>query len=100
MAGGHSGPHGSTQTPVRGATWRGGWRVKGPWVRGPWLGDWGGNAFALPRPTLYTHLSPFFIPCGTMFPRNLPFAGDVAAQWALDEIAMHPSRGRRVHRIN
>ena len=29
-----------------------------------------------------------------MFPRNLPFAGDVVAQWALEAIAMHPSRGR------
>ena len=36
----------------------------------------------------------FFIPCGTMFPQNLPFAGDVAARWALDAIVMHPSRGR------
>ena len=40
----------------------------------------------------------FFIPCGTMFPRNLPSAGDMAARWALDEIAMRPSRGRGVHR--
>ena len=30
-----------------------------------------------------------------MFPQNLSFAGDVAERWALDAIAMHPSRGRR-----
>ena len=29
-----------------------------------------------------------------MFPRNLPFAGDAVAQWALEAIAMHPSCGR------
>ena len=40
-------PRGSTQTPVRGPTWQGGWRVKGPRVSGPWLECWGGNAKAL-----------------------------------------------------
>ena len=30
VAGGHAGLHGSTRTPMRGATWRGGWGVKGP----------------------------------------------------------------------
>ena len=34
-----------------------------------------------------------------MFPRKSPFAGDVAAWWASDEIAMHPSSGHGVHRI-
>ena len=29
-------PRGSTQMPVWGATWQGGWCVKGPWVSGPW----------------------------------------------------------------
>ena len=29
-----------------------------------------------------------------MFPRNLSFASDVAARWALDAIAMRPSRVR------
>ena len=37
---------------------------------------------------------------GNMFPRSLSFVGDVAAQWALDAIAMCPSRGRGVHRID
>ena len=71
VAGGHAGPHGSTRMLVRGATWRGGWRVKGPQVIGPWLGDWGGNTNALPRPRFYTHDSLPFCPCGTMFPRTL-----------------------------
>ena len=36
--------------------------------------------------------------CGTMFPRNLSFADDLAARWALDAITMRPSRGRRYTR--
>ena len=62
-------PSGSTRTPLRGATWQsGGWRVKGPRVSGPWLGDWGGKANALPRPIFYTYLLPIFPPCGTKVP--------------------------------
>ena len=61
-------PRGSTQMPMRGATWRGGWRVKGPRVSGPWLEYWGGNAIALNHPTLYTDGFAFLSPCGTMFP--------------------------------
>ena len=61
-------PRGSTRTPVWGATWQGGWCVKGPQVNGPWWGYWGGNAKALPRPTFYTHKFRLFLPCGTMFP--------------------------------
>ena len=72
---------------------RGGWRVKGPWVSGPWLEYWGCNAKALPRSTFYTRFSPLFLPCGTMFPRKSLLAGDVAAPWASDRIARHPSRG-------
>ena len=34
-----------------------------------------------------------------MFPRNLNVAGDVAAQWASDAIAIRPLRGHGVHRI-
>ena len=34
-----------------------------------------------------------------MFPRKCPFAGNVAAWWASDEIAMRPSRGQGVQRI-
>ena len=49
---GHTCPHGSTRTPVWGATWQAGWQMKGPRVSGPWLGDWGGNANTLLRPTL------------------------------------------------
>ena len=62
-------PRGSTQTPVWGATWQGGWCVKGPQVSGPWWEYWGGNANALPHPNLYTRHFRFFYPCGTMFPR-------------------------------
>ena len=29
-------PGGSTRTPVWGATWQGGWHVKGPRASGPW----------------------------------------------------------------
>ena len=50
---------------------RGGWHVKSPWVSGPWLDNWGGNANALRRPRLYTHLLLSFSPCGTMFPLTL-----------------------------
>ena len=74
-----------------GATWREGWQVKGPRVSGPWLEYWGGNAFALCRPTLYMRVFPLFLLCGTMFPRKLSFAGDVATPWASDTIAKHPS---------
>ena len=44
-------PHGSTRTPMWGATWQGGRQMEGPRVSGPWLGDSGGNANVLPRPT-------------------------------------------------
>ena len=81
-------PRGSTRMPVRGATWQGGWRVKGPRVSGPWLECWGGNAKALPRSTFYTRDSRLFLPCGTMFPRKFSFAGDVASRWASDKIVV------------
>ena len=45
----------------------GGWHMDGPRVSGPWLGVWGGNANALPRPNSYRCLFVSFIPCGTMF---------------------------------
>ena len=86
-------PRGSTRTPVRGATWRGGWRVKGPWVSGPWLEFWGGNAIALNRPTLYTHGFPFFLPCGTMFPHVF----NMQAMWQHGGRRM---RSRCVHRVD
>ena len=47
-------PRLSMQTPVWGATWQGGRLMEGPRLSGPWLGDWGGNANALPRPIIYT----------------------------------------------
>ena len=48
----------------------GGWHLEGPQVSGPWLGVWGGNANALPRPNSYTCHFFYFIPCGTMFPNG------------------------------
>ena len=58
----------STWMPVRGAMWQSeGSHLKGPRVSGPWLGLWGGNENALPRPNIYTHDFLFLIPCGTMF---------------------------------
>ena len=75
------------QTRVRGATWpSGGWQLEGPWVSGPWLGIWGGNAKALPRSKFYTRESPCFLSCGTMFPRKFTFAGDVALRRASDPV--------------
>ena len=53
--------------------------MKGSRVSGPWLGVWGGNANALSCPRFYTYDFRVFIPCGTMFPRNLSFVDDVAA---------------------
>ena len=59
----------------------------------PWLEYWGSNANALPRSTLYTRSSPLSLPWGTMFPRKSSLVGDMAAPWASDMIARHPSRG-------
>ena len=93
---GHASPRGRPG----GTTWQsGGWHLEGPWVCGPWLGVWGGNANALRRPLLYTHLFRFLSPYGTMFLWNFSFEGDMAAQWASDTITMRPWRGRGVHRI-
>ena len=86
---GHASPGGR----LGGATWQGGWQVKGPRVSGPWLEVWGGNANAFSRPTFYTYLFPNFIPCGTMSPQKITFAGRVAALESSDEIAGHRSRG-------
>ena len=87
-------PRGSTRMPVRGATWlSGGWHLEGPRVSGPWLGVWGGNANALPCPSLYTYNFFVFIPCGTMFPWNHSFAGDVAASRASNPIVRRRSCG-------
>ena len=61
----HAGPHGRPCGAPRG---KGGWRLEGPRVSGPRLGDWGGNTNALPHPTFYTDDFHFFLPCGTMFP--------------------------------
>ena len=58
--------------------------MKGPWVSGPWLNSWGGNAKALFRPRLYTRVFRTFSPCGTMFRLNFFVAGHVAASRALD----------------
>ena len=72
---------------------RGGWRVKGPRVSGPWFEYWGGNAKVLPHSTFYVRFSPLLLPCGTMFPRKSLLAGDMAAPWASDRIVRRPSRG-------
>ena len=69
--------------------------MKGPQVSGPWLDNWGGNANALRRPTLYTRVFPLFSPCGTMFPLNFSFASDVAVLWMLDAIALNKGRRSR-----
>ena len=61
--------------------------MKGPWVSGPWLVVWGGNANAFRRPTFYTRHLSLFLPCVTMFPRNSFFAGHMAERGALDTIA-------------
>ena len=45
-------PHGSTRTPVRAPCGEIGLRLEGPRVSGPWLGIGGGNANALPHPTI------------------------------------------------
>ena len=58
--------------------------MKGPWVSGPWLEYWGGNANALPRSMLYTCYSPLILMCGTMFPRKSSLAGDVDVLRMLD----------------
>ena len=63
--------------------------MKGPWVSGPWLVVWGGNAKALNRPTFYTVYPLFFLLCGTMFPRKLVFAGHMAASRTLDAIEIN-----------
>ena len=62
--------------------------MMGPRVSGPRLDSWGGNANALFRPTFYTYHFPLFSPCGTMFPLNFSFAGDVAALWTMDSIVL------------
>ena len=95
MAGGHASPRERQCGAPRD---EGGWQVKGPRVSGPSLGVWGGNANALSRPSFYTYVFPFFIPCGTMFPRNLSFAGDVAPSPASDLIARRRSCGPKTMR--
>ena len=90
---GHASPRGHPG----GATWQsGGSHLEGPRVSGPWLGVWGGNANALRRPLLYTHLFRLFSPCGTMFLQNSLPAGHVAERDASDAIVtteMCRSRG-------
>ena len=67
--------------------------MEGPRVSGPWLGVWGGNANALPRPNSYKQVFYFFlIPCETMSPRKLTFAARVAASESLDPSAKRRSR--------
>ena len=73
--------------------------MKGPRVSGFWLGDWGGNANALPRLTFYTYLLSNFLLCGAMFPWKITFAGRVAASELSDRIARRPSRGPKSTRF-
>ena len=44
----------------------GGRHLEGPRVSGPWLGIWGGNTNALPRPKSNTCRFFYFIPCSHM----------------------------------
>ena len=67
--------------------------MEGPLVSGPWLGVWGGNANALLRLKFYMRDSLAFIPCGTMFPQNHCFAGDVEASRASNAITRRRSCG-------
>ena len=67
--------------------------MKGPRDSGPWLGVWGGNANALPRPNPYTRSFFFFILCGTTSPRKLTFAERVAASKSSERITEHRSCG-------
>ena len=77
----------------------GGRQMEGPRVSGPWLGNWAGNANALPHPTFYMRNSSFLLPCGTMFPHDLPFPGDVDARQASDSIRTMEIVWTRVHTI-
>ena len=44
-------PRGRVHVDAReGRHWQVGWQMEGTRVSGPWLGIWGGNANALPRP--------------------------------------------------
>ena len=89
--GGHASPRGRPS----GVTWQvRGLEGEGSTGSGPWLNNWGGNANALRRPTLYTRVFPLFSPCGTMFPLNFSFAGHVAVLWMLDAIALN--KGHRL----
>ena len=85
-----AGPRESTWTPgwcLRGSVR--GWQVMGPWVSGPRLDSWGGSANELFHPTFYTYHFPLFSLCGTMFPLNFSFVGDVAALRTLDAITLN-----------
>ena len=82
---------------------KGGWQLEGPRVSGPWLGDWGGNANALPHPTFYTYDFHFFLSCGTMSHTFLTFckrrsdtAGVGCGQDSGDRVDPSP----RDHQIN
>ena len=55
-------------------------------IVGPWLGSGGGNANALPHPTILSHASLFFLACGTMSHTFLTYAARVAAQHTSDSI--------------
>ena len=79
--------HGSPRRRLGGATWQGDWHLEGPRVSWPSLGVWGGNANALGRPLLYTHLFRLFPLCGTIFPRSSLCAGHVVERDASDAIA-------------
>ena len=85
----HASPHGHLRGNVRG------WQVMGPWVSGPRLDSWGSNANGLFCPTFYTYHFPPFSPCGTMFPLNFSFAGDLTALHTLDAIELIKARQSR-----
>ena len=85
--------HASPRKRPSGATWQGGWQVKGPRVSGPCLEVWGSNANAFSRPTFYTNLFPNFLPCGTMSLRKISFAGCKVTSESSDRIAESQSRG-------
>ena len=71
--------------------------MKGPRVSGPWLEVWGGNANALPHANSYTHIFFSFIPCGTMSPRKLTFAGSQDVDRV--DLSPHDHQSRHVLKI-
>ena len=60
--------------------------MEGPWVSGHWLGVWGGNANALPRPPFNLNLFRVFFRVALCSCTDSSFAGDVAIRQTLDAV--------------